>query len=274
MLANDKGPQGNALTPELVDSPNDGNVTINADGTMTCTPNAGFAGQDTFTYQDSDGVGTDTSSVGTVVIHVLNTATTVAASASTAVFGERVTFKATVASESGKTPTGTVTFMSGTKLLGTARLSTRNGETTATLATSGLLAGTHAITALYGGDANDTGSASTALPVTIGQGSTATALAASARPGSLGKPETFTATVTVSAQGAGAPVGIVTFKDGTTVLGTAKLSTSKGVTKATFTTSRLSLGTHAITAVYGGSANDRGSSSPVLTMKVKSPATA
>jgi hypothetical protein len=41
---------------------------MSADGSFTYTPNAGFSGQDTFTYQAGDG--TDTSALATVTITV------------------------------------------------------------------------------------------------------------------------------------------------------------------------------------------------------------
>ena len=52
----------------------------------------------------------------------------------------------------------------------------------------------------------------------------------------------------------------MTFKDGTTVLGTKTLSSGR----ATLTTSILAVGWHSITAVYGGNANFTGSTSPAL----------
>jgi len=65
--------------------------------------------------------------------------------------GESVTFTATVDSSEGPPPDGeTVTFMQGTKRLGTGTLSSG----IAVFTTSGLPAGTHAVTATYGGDAN------------------------------------------------------------------------------------------------------------------------
>jgi len=56
----------------------------------------------------------------------------------------------------------------------------------------------------------------------------------------------------------------VTFKDGTTVLGTKTLSSGK----ATLTTSALAVGKHSITAVYGGNANFNGSTSPAFVQTV------
>ena len=62
-----------------------------------------------------------------------------------------------------------------------------------------------------------------------------------------------------------APTGVVTFLDGSTVLGTKTLVGS-GV--ASFSTSSLSVGSHAITASYGGDANSVASVSAVLTETV------
>lgn len=56
----------------------------------------------------------------------------------------------------------------------------------------------------------------------------------------------------------------MTFKDGTTVLGTGTLAA--GV--ATFATPTLSAGSHPITAAYNGDTNFGGSTSPVLTQTV------
>jgi hypothetical protein len=77
---------------------------------------------------------------------------------------------------------------------------------------------------------------------------------------------TFTATVTATAPGAGIPTGTVTFKDGSTTLGTGALN---GSGQATFTTASLKMGVHSITAVYGGDARFAGSTSPVLMQQIK-----
>src|SRR5439155_23872252 len=82
---------------------------------------------------------------------------------------------ATVTSSATGTPTGTVTFQDATTTLGTGTLS----GGTATLTTSGLGAGTHSITAIYGGDANFTGSTSPVLMQTVGKAASSTAVASS-----------------------------------------------------------------------------------------------
>ncbi len=87
---------------------------------------------------------------------------------------------------------------------------------------------------------------------------TATTLTASTPVAVYGQPVTFMATVVARAPSTATPTGgTVTFKDGTTTLGTAPLNS--GV--ATFTTS-LDVGAHSIVAVYGGNGSQfRGSTS-------------
>jgi hypothetical protein len=73
---------------------------------------------------------------------------------------------------------------------------------------------------------------------------------------------TFTATVTSVG---GTPTGSVTFKDGASTLGTGSLS---GGGVASFTTSSLGVGSHSITANYGGAATFIASASSALTQVV------
>jgi hypothetical protein len=69
VLANDSDPDGDSLTAQLVAGPSNGTLVLNPDGSFTYTPNAGFNGTDTFTYQASDG--SALSNVATVTIQVL-----------------------------------------------------------------------------------------------------------------------------------------------------------------------------------------------------------
>src|SRR5439155_3504052 len=80
-------------------------------------------------------------------------------------------------------------------------------------------------------------------------------LAPSLSPSVSGQSVTFTATVSVTAPGAGSPTGTVTFKDGAATLGTGTLSTSAGVTTASFPTSTLSTASHSITVSSVGGSN-------------------
>src|SRR3989442_2111577 len=84
---------------------------------------------------------------------------------------------------------------------------------------------------------------------------TTTTVVPSANPSVSGQWVTFTATVSVNSPGSAAvanPSGTVTFKDGLTTLGTGTLSTSGGVTTASFGNGTLSTASHSITASYGG----------------------
>lgn len=187
-----------------------------------------------------------------VTVSAGTSGTTIGSSANPSPFGQSVTFTATV---TGTNPTGTVQFFDGATLLGSGIVSAGS----ATFSTSALSAGPHSITAVYGGDANNNGSTSSALSQTISLSTTTTTLASSQNPSDVGKPVTFTASVT---SGAGAPNGgTVTFMDGATTLGSA--SVSAGV--ATLTTSALALGSHTITASYSGSPGfTSGTSSPLV----------
>jgi len=109
-----------------------------------------------------------------------------------------------------------------------------------------------------------TGSTSNTATLTVGTAPTTLTLTSSLNPSQVGQSVTFTAKVTGLS-----PTGTVTFKDGATVLGTGTLN-ANGL--ATFTTSSLPSGNHAITAVYGGDANNTRSTSPVLTQVVNIPA--
>ncbi|QTV80397.1 LamG-like jellyroll fold domain-containing protein [Microbacterium sp. NIBRBAC000506063] len=55
VLGNDTDADGDTLTAVLVTEPANGELELNADGSFTYTPDAGFSGADTFTYRASDG---------------------------------------------------------------------------------------------------------------------------------------------------------------------------------------------------------------------------
>jgi hypothetical protein len=106
-------------------------------------------------------------------------------------------------------------------------------------------------------DSADYNTVSGSVTIAVDQVGSTVGIAASSSESMLNSAVTFTATVS---RMAGTPTGTVNFEDGTTVLGSAALSA--GV--CTFTTSSLAAGSHAITAVYSGDANDVGSSSAAV----------
>jgi Bacterial Ig-like domain (group 3) len=157
-------------------------------------------------------------------------------------YGQLVTFTATVTC--GVSPTKTVTFKYGGIVLGKALLS----GNTATLSTSGLGAGTDAITGVYSGDSNCAGSTSPLLGQVVNIAATTESLSSSQNPSAVGQAVTLTATVSSSA---GVPTGKVKFMTGAIGLGTVTLS--GGV--ATVTTTTLPAGSDPITANYLGTTN-------------------
>ncbi|WP_425411106.1 Ig-like domain-containing protein [Hyphococcus sp.] len=68
VAANDTDPNGDPLTIDSVTQGANGSVVINPDGTVTYTPNAGFAGTDTFTYTICDGDGNCDTATVTVTV--------------------------------------------------------------------------------------------------------------------------------------------------------------------------------------------------------------
>jgi hypothetical protein len=102
------------------------------------------------------------SATGTLVISQLPSATTVSSSANPVLAQTAITFTATVSAALG-TPTGAVTFLDGTTALGQGALT----GLVATLSTSSLAAGSHAITAVYGGDTNFAASTSSVLTQSV-----------------------------------------------------------------------------------------------------------
>jgi VCBS repeat-containing protein len=75
VLANDSDAEGDPLTAELVDGPAHGLLVLNPDGSFSYTPESGFTGSDSFTYQANDGQGAG--NVATVELTVTPQGTTI-----------------------------------------------------------------------------------------------------------------------------------------------------------------------------------------------------
>jgi len=71
VLNNDTDPEGSTLTAQLVSGPTNGTLTLNANGSFTYTPMANYVGNDSFTYQTSDGaLNSGVATVTITIIHV------------------------------------------------------------------------------------------------------------------------------------------------------------------------------------------------------------
>ena len=210
------------------------------------------------------------------------TSTTVASSVNPSIYGQSITFTATVANIAGAaistaTPTGSVQFYvdgaasgASVPLSGSGAAAKAASGATATLTVSG---SPHIIKSVYTNtDGNFSGSSGTQSPgQTVNPAPTSTTVASSVNPSIVGQLVTFTATVANTA-GAGistaTPTGSVQFMDGPSLLGTPQ--TVSGLGTATLTTSALTVGTHPITAVYTNiDGNFRGSTSTSVTQFVQ-----
>jgi len=195
----------------------------------------------------------------TVLINVVNgfrleTATSLTSSPNPSVVDQSVLFTATITTQFGGSPTGTVTFKSGATTLGQGTVS--NGQ--ATLNYSFPSPGGDSIVATYSGDSTFLPSNSAPLKQRVLKAPTTTTLTSSPNPSQVGQTVKFTATV--AGQYGGTPTGLVTFKDGASVM--AQVSLSGGV--ARYKTSTLTKGTHHMWADYGGDSNFRFSSGLVV----------
>ena len=227
---------------------------IGTTGIASFTTSTLRAGQHSITAQYLGGPsnGGSTSPVLVQTVNTAQTATALAAAPNPGIAGRAVLLTASVKVTLGTTvPTGNVTFTDGATALGSAALSAAGVATvSATLAP-----GQHSITASYAGDANDSASASAALPLNVLLATTSVAVTASPNPALVLAPVTIAATV--SGNG-GTPTGSVSLlADGANVA-TAALNAAGA---ASFTYAGLGVGTHTLSVSYAGDTNDSPSAS-------------
>jgi CSLREA domain-containing protein len=230
-------------------------------GQATCQTSALSVGNHTMSAQFS-GDSNFNSSTGNMtgnpqVVNKADTTTGITSSQNPSVFGQSVSFTATVAAVSpgAGTLTGTVEFLDGVNpITGCTGVALSSGQ--ATCQTSALSVGNHTITAQYSGDSNfntSTGNM-TGNPQVVNKADSSVGLTSSQNPSTVGDQVTFTATVAVTAPGAGSPTGTVEFLDGgNPIAGCTGVALSAG--QATCQTSALSGGDHTITAQYSGDTN-------------------
>jgi hypothetical protein len=192
----------------------------------------------------------------TFVIGKGNPVIALASSCGSAVFGQTVTFVATVTAIAAGTG-GSVTFYDGTVPLGTTLV---NASGQAMLATSSLAAGSHSITAAYGGNADLHSATSGVLAESVGKAATQVALVLQPifKKKQLVSVE-FKTQVQPIAPGGGVPTGALTFeilaksrkKVTVKVIGAAAL----GSGSATLALKPKSVLNKSIAILYGGDAN-------------------
>jgi len=213
----------------------------------------------TAVYSGDTNFASSTGSLPTQTVNQASSSTAVTSNDNPSVFGQSVTFTATVIPG---TATGTVQFKDGGNNLGFPV--TLSGGS-AIFTTPSLSVGVHSITAVYSGDTNFTGGTGSLPTQTVNQASTSTTVTSNNNPSVFGQSVIFTATVSAVTPGSGTPTGTVQFKDGASNLGTGTLDVTG---HATLTTSSLSVGAHSITAQYSGDGSFTSSISPGLTQNV------
>jgi uncharacterized membrane protein len=201
------------------------------------------------------------SSVSSELLQVINsktqfrTATTLTSSLNPAIYGQKVTWMATVTTLGSTVPTGKVNFTSDRYFIGAATL---NANGVATLTKSYLNAGAYPLTAVYVGDATNGPSVSVTLNQVVKQTTSKATLSSFPAPSSKGQAVTFTTKITSPTV---IVTGPVTFSVGTTVLGTIQLL---GGGYAKFTTSTLPVGATTVKVTYYGNSNIAKSSASLV----------
>ncbi len=226
-------------------------------GSATCTTSALSAGSHSISavYSGDSGNDGSTSSTLTQTVNQAASSTGLGSSLNPSTAGQSVTFTATVA---GDSPSGTVDFKDGGTTIGGCGAQALSSGT-ATCTTSGLSAGSHSITGVYGGDTNNQASTSSTLTQTVNVA--APSLSTNASAGVVvGNPIHDTATLSNGSS----PTGTITFKlygqDDATCSNGAIFTTTKSVAgngsygSAAFTP--IATGVYRWTATYSGDTNN------------------
>jgi len=216
-------------------------LTPNSTGvkTLTATYTPDEAADPNFTGSNAN---------GSLVVTAAASGAALASSVNPSVFGQSVTFTATITPASGGvSPTGTVTFNDGAvALCSGVELNAGTGNASAVCATSSLAVGTHTISAVYSGDGNN--QTSTAM-LAGGQVVHAAATTTTITPPAgivLGAAVTVHVAVAAQAPGAGTPAGTVAVSDG----GASCVATLANGSGSCTLTSPAPAGTHTLSAVY------------------------
>jgi hypothetical protein len=79
VLGNDSDPNGDSLSASVLTGVSNGSLSLDADGGLTYTPAADFAGEDAFTYEVDDGQGETAQATATITVTPVNDAPTITA---------------------------------------------------------------------------------------------------------------------------------------------------------------------------------------------------
>jgi hypothetical protein len=243
VLANDTDPDGNLpLTAKIATSPGNGTAAVQTNNTITYTPNSGFSGTDTFTYQAIDSLG-GVSAPATVTVNIANIVATTTSINSPAITWPTDGFVTVTVSSTGGTPTGNVsltidgaTTINSPLVSGVASFTVKNPN-----------AGNHTLSASYAAQGNFAASGPATGTLLVNQAATTTKVTAPAITwGANGS-----VTVTVASTG-GTPSGNVSLSiDGATAI----LQPLNAAGTTTFAVLSPAVGLHTLAASYAGLGN-------------------
>jgi hypothetical protein len=256
-------PSGTTMTCTNTYTP----TVLDAQGTYTMS--AAFSGDTNYT-------GSTSPQTNNFSITQASAAVTVGTSVNPSVFGQSVTFTATINGQYGLVKgrdgvvlsrvlikgrpqpldiTGTVTWSSNTGC-GTTSVTTGNPGT-ATCTTSSLAVGSETITATYSGDGNHAGGTGTLSPnQQVNQASANALVGSTLNPSTYGQAVSFSANVTAVSPGAGSPTGTVQFAIDSVNFGSPVTLSAGSASSGSIST--LTVATHTVTATYSGDTNFQG----------------
>jgi hypothetical protein len=254
-------------------NPSEGTVTFMDQATplaseIACAPNGNTcqaifttatfleAGSHSITAKYSGGANNQPSNAGlTQVVNKAVTSAEVTSALNPSMTDQPVMFNASLTG--GGNYSGTVRFMDGGTTLGTASVA---ADGSASLSTSSLTEGQHTITITYPGDANNTASTSAPLTQTVQAptvlAKTTTNITSSRNPSRVGRNVTFTARIS----GGRNPAGTVCFFNDGNQLSCSSVSRSR----ASYTTNKLTKGSHSISAHYSGDSKNAASDGDLI----------
>ncbi len=219
----------------------------------------------TASYSGDSNVGASTAAPITITVARIVTSISLSTSFTQTTQAGQIILSATITPGTGTgSPTGAITFVSGTSTLGAASLTGK----TATLPASGLAVGNDVIIASYAGDSAYAPSQSNSVTVTVSAApiTATTTLAASASQIDQGDSVNLVATIQ-SPAGSALPTGTMQFLMGTTPVGSVVVTAGT----ATLTTTSLPVGADSITASYSGDTIFAPSASKAVVVTVLQP---
>lgn len=204
------------------------------------------AGAKTLSFEYSGNANVNAlTSTGTYTVLSAKPTVALAVSPTTVLAGQSATLTATLSG--GSSPTGTVSFYNNTTLLGTVSLSSLTATLSKVISsTSGEVLN---LKATYNGNSTNASNSSTVVSKTVAKSNPTLTLSGS-NSVEVGKSVTIVAILSASTA---TPTGLVTLKNGTTVLGTADLN---GATSVSFPVTFAAPASISLTASYAGDANN------------------